>query len=85
MFVSAVAELTGWPEMFGGRVKTLHPAVHGGILFQRGRAEDREQADRHSIRSIDLVVVNLYPFSATAGKAATAPGAASLSAPVPPS
>src|SRR6202043_323865 len=52
----------------GGRVKTLHPAVHGGILFQRGKAEDREQAGKHSIPAIDLVVVNLYPFSATAAK-----------------
>jgi phosphoribosylaminoimidazolecarboxamide formyltransferase / IMP cyclohydrolase len=66
--VRDVAELTGWPEMFGGRVKTLHPAVHGGILFQRGKAEDREQAGKHSIPAIDLVVVNLYPFSATAAK-----------------
>ncbi len=41
--VRDVAELTGWPEMLGGRVKTLHPKVHGGILFRRGRAEDREQ------------------------------------------
>ena len=63
-----VADLTGWPEMLGGRVKTLHPKVHGGILFQRGKAEDRKQIAEHSIVPIDLVVVNLYPFSATAAK-----------------
>jgi phosphoribosylaminoimidazolecarboxamide formyltransferase/IMP cyclohydrolase len=66
--VRDVAELTGWPEMLGGRVKTLHPKVHGGILFQRGKPEDRKQAGEHSIVPIDLVVVNLYPFSATAAK-----------------
>jgi phosphoribosylaminoimidazolecarboxamide formyltransferase / IMP cyclohydrolase len=66
--VRDVAELTGWPEMLGGRVKTLHPKVHGGILFQRAKAGDREQATEHGIVPIDLVVVNLYPFSATASK-----------------
>lgn len=66
--VRDVAELTGWPEMLGGRLKTLHPKVHGGILFQRGKAEDRKQVDEHGIGAIDLVVVNLYPFSATAAK-----------------
>ena len=66
--VRDVAELTGWPEMLGGRVKTLHPKVHGGILFQRGKAGDREQTKEHGIVPIDLVVVNLYPFSATASK-----------------
>jgi phosphoribosylaminoimidazolecarboxamide formyltransferase / IMP cyclohydrolase len=68
--VRDVAELTGWPEMLGGRVKTLHPKVHGGILFQRGKAEDQRQAAEHAIVPIDLVVVNLYPFSATAAKPA---------------
>lgn len=66
--VRDVADLTGWPEMLGGRVKTLHPKVHGGILFQRGKAEDRKQAAEHKIVPIDLVVVNLYPFSTTAAK-----------------
>jgi len=66
--VRDVSDLTGWPEMLGGRVKTLHPKVHGGILFQRGKAEDRKQAGEHSIVPIDLVVVNLYPFSGTAAK-----------------
>ncbi|MGB6431070.1 MAG: bifunctional phosphoribosylaminoimidazolecarboxamide formyltransferase/IMP cyclohydrolase [Candidatus Acidiferrales bacterium] len=71
--VRDVAELTGWPEMLGGRVKTLHPKVHGGILFRRGEAADRAQAAEHSIAAIDLVVVNLYPFEATAKKAGLAP------------
>jgi phosphoribosylaminoimidazolecarboxamide formyltransferase / IMP cyclohydrolase len=66
--VRDVSDLTGWPEMLGGRVKTLHPKVHGGILFQRGKLEDRQQAAEHGIVPIDLVVVNLYPFSATARK-----------------
>ncbi len=66
--VRDVSELTGWPEMLGGRVKTLHPKVHGGILFRRGNAEDCKQTAQHSISPIDLVVVSLYPFSATASK-----------------
>jgi phosphoribosylaminoimidazolecarboxamide formyltransferase / IMP cyclohydrolase len=64
--VRDVAELTGWPEMLGGRVKTLHPKVHGGILFQRSKPNDRAQVAEYKIEPIDLVVVNLYPFSATA-------------------
>ncbi len=66
--VRDVAELTGWPEMLGGRVKTLHPKVHGALLFRRNNADDRAQAEKHGITSIDLVVVNLYPFEATAAK-----------------
>jgi phosphoribosylaminoimidazolecarboxamide formyltransferase/IMP cyclohydrolase len=66
--VRDVSDLTDWPEMLGGRVKTLHPKVHGGILFQRAKFEDRKQIAEHSIVPIDLVVVNLYPFSATAAK-----------------
>jgi phosphoribosylaminoimidazolecarboxamide formyltransferase / IMP cyclohydrolase len=66
--VRDVADLTGWPEMLGGRVKTLHPKVHGGILFRRGEPGDRRQAVEHQIAPIDLVVVNLYPFEATAAK-----------------
>ncbi len=57
-----VSAYTGAPEMFGGRVKTLHPKIHGGILFQRDKKEDVEEAARHHILPIDLVVVNLYPF-----------------------
>src|SRR5271155_6080079 len=71
--VRDVADFTGWPEMLGGRVKTLHPKVHGGILFQRGKPEDRKQTAEHGIVPIDLVVVNLYPFSATAAKPGVTP------------
>src|SRR6266850_2063034 len=67
--VRDVSDFTGWPEMLGGRVKTLHPKVHGGLLFRRRNAEDRKQAAEHGIAPIDLVVVNLYPFEATAAKA----------------
>jgi phosphoribosylaminoimidazolecarboxamide formyltransferase / IMP cyclohydrolase len=71
--VRDVSDLTGWPEMLGGRVKTLHPKVHGGILFQRSKPEDRKQAADHEIVPIDLVVVNLYPFSQTAAKPGVTP------------
>src|SRR5207247_5296521 len=53
---------TGFPEMLDGRVKTLHPKVHGGILARRDIAEHREALSAHGIPTIDLVVVNLYPF-----------------------
>jgi phosphoribosylaminoimidazolecarboxamide formyltransferase / IMP cyclohydrolase len=66
--VKDVSEFTGWPEMLGGRVKTLHPKVHGGLLFRRDHAEDQKQAKEHGIDPIDLVVVNLYPFEETAAK-----------------
>src|SRR6185437_15858651 len=71
--VRDISDLTGWPEMLGGRVKTLHPKVHGGILFQRGKPEDRKEASDQGIVPIDLVVVNLYPFSATAAKPGVTP------------
>jgi phosphoribosylaminoimidazolecarboxamide formyltransferase / IMP cyclohydrolase len=67
--VREVSDFTGWPEMLGGRVKTLHPKVHGGLLFRRNHTEDQKQATEHGIAPIDLVVVNLYPFEATAAKA----------------
>jgi phosphoribosylaminoimidazolecarboxamide formyltransferase/IMP cyclohydrolase len=66
--VKDVSEFTGWPEMLGGRVKTLHPKVHGGLLFRRGHVEDEKQAAEHGIAPIDVVVVNLYPFAETAAK-----------------
>jgi phosphoribosylaminoimidazolecarboxamide formyltransferase/IMP cyclohydrolase len=66
--VKDVSEFTGWPEMLGGRVKTLHPKVHGGLLYRRNHADDQKQAKEHGIAAIDLVVVNLYPFEATAAK-----------------
>lgn len=71
--VRDVAELTGWPEMLGGRVKTLHPKVHGGILYRRGEEGDRKQTEEHGIAPIDLVAVNLYPFEATAARADLTP------------
>src|SRR5438094_2607934 len=67
--VRDVSDFTGWPEMLGGRVKTLHPKVHGGLLYRRGHAEDQKQVAEHGIAPIDLLVVNLYPFEATAAKA----------------
>jgi phosphoribosylaminoimidazolecarboxamide formyltransferase/IMP cyclohydrolase len=70
--VKDVSEFTGWPEMLGGRVKTLHPKVHGGLLYRRNLAEDQKQAKEHGIAPIDLVIVNLYPFEATAAKAGLA-------------
>jgi phosphoribosylaminoimidazolecarboxamide formyltransferase / IMP cyclohydrolase len=66
--VKDVSDFTGWPEMLGGRVKTLHPKIHGGLLFRRHLPEDQKQATEHSIAPIDLVAVNLYPFEATAAK-----------------
>jgi phosphoribosylaminoimidazolecarboxamide formyltransferase/IMP cyclohydrolase len=64
--VRDVAELTGWPEMLDGRVKTLHPAVHGGLLALRDAPSHREALQAQGIGAIDLLVVNLYPFEATA-------------------
>ncbi len=63
--VRDVNEITGFPELFGGRVKTLHPAVHGGILYRRGNPVDEEERHHHGIVSIEIVVVNLYPFEKT--------------------
>jgi phosphoribosylaminoimidazolecarboxamide formyltransferase / IMP cyclohydrolase len=66
--VQKVSDYTGAPEILGGRVKTLHPKIHGGILARRDVAEDLADLDRQQIRPIDLVVVNLYPFAATIAK-----------------
>ncbi len=63
--VREVSELTGFPEMMDGRVKTLHPVVHGGLLAQRDDADHVKQAQAHGIGMIDLLVVNLYPFEKT--------------------
>ena len=63
--VVEVGEVTGAPEMLGGRVKTLHPAVHGGILARRGESEDMATRGALGIHEIDLVVASLYPFEAT--------------------
>jgi phosphoribosylaminoimidazolecarboxamide formyltransferase/IMP cyclohydrolase len=68
--VSDVSELTGFPEMMDGRVKTLHPKVHGGLLAIRDNAEHAQAMKDHGIAPIDLLVVNLYPFEATVEKGA---------------
>ena len=65
-----VAELTGFPEMMDGRVKTLHPKVHGGLLAIRANKEHAASMEKHGIKPIDLLVVNLYPFEATVAKGA---------------
>ena len=65
-----VAELTGFPEMMDGRVKTLHPKVHGGLLAIRANKEHAAAMEKHGIKPIDLLVVNLYPFEATVAKGA---------------
>jgi phosphoribosylaminoimidazolecarboxamide formyltransferase/IMP cyclohydrolase len=70
--VTDVAALTGFPEMMDGRVKTLHPKVHGGILAVRDDKAHVEAMQAHNIAPIDLVVVNLYPFEATLAKGASA-------------
>jgi len=66
--VVSVSTFTGSPEILGGRVKTLHPKVHAGILYRRGNAEDEEQMQQAEFKGIDLVVVNLYPFKQTVAK-----------------
>jgi phosphoribosylaminoimidazolecarboxamide formyltransferase / IMP cyclohydrolase len=63
-----VSDLTGFPEMMDGRVKTLHPAVHGGLLAMRGKPEHVEAMRAHRIRPIDILAVNLYPFEATVAR-----------------
>jgi phosphoribosylaminoimidazolecarboxamide formyltransferase/IMP cyclohydrolase len=67
--VTEVAQLTGFPEMLDGRVKTLHPKVHGGLLARRDLPEHMAALNAHGITTIDLLVVNLYPFEATVAKA----------------
>jgi phosphoribosylaminoimidazolecarboxamide formyltransferase / IMP cyclohydrolase len=66
-----VESLTSYPSVFGGRVKTLHPKVFGGILYRRGEAGDLEQAAEYGIPPIDLVIVDLYPFEATLASGAS--------------
>ena len=63
--VTEVSSVTGFPEIMGGRVKTLHPAIHGGILADRSKPEHLGAMETHGITGIDLVAVNLYPFSKT--------------------
>src|SRR6476660_7797894 len=66
--VKDISDLTGFPEMLDGRVKTLHPRVHGGILHRRSDKSHRDAVDVHGILPIDMVVVNLYAFEKTASK-----------------
>ena len=68
--VTDVADVTGFPEMMDGRVKTLHPKVHGGLLALRDNADHTAAMDEHNIGAIDLLVVNLYPFEETVAKGA---------------
>src|SRR5262247_4601337 len=69
--VTSVSDLTGFPEMMDGRVKTLHPALHGGILARRDRPDDLAALERHGIGLVDVVIVNLYPFARAAADAST--------------
>src|SRR5438874_12878030 len=66
--VRDVSDVTGFPEMLDGRVKTLHPKIHGGILGIRGNAEHRSALSEHDINPIDMVVVNLYRFADAAAR-----------------
>src|SRR5262245_50957234 len=70
--VTGISEVTGFPEMMDGRVKTLHPNIHGGILARRHRPDDLEALARHGITPVDIVVVNLYPFAKAASNMDTA-------------
>ncbi len=63
--VMDVSDFTGFPEMLDGRVKTLHPKVHGGILNQRANAEHQRQCAEHDLKNIDIIAVNLYAFEKT--------------------
>jgi phosphoribosylaminoimidazolecarboxamide formyltransferase/IMP cyclohydrolase len=68
LHVTEVAEVTGFPEMLDGRVKTLHPKIHGGLLGRRDHPDHMAALHRHAISTIDILVVNLYPFEATVAK-----------------
>jgi phosphoribosylaminoimidazolecarboxamide formyltransferase/IMP cyclohydrolase len=68
VMVSDLSAFTEWPEMLDGRVKTLHPKIHGGLLYVRGDATHEAAARKHGIKPIDLVVVNLYPFAQTVAR-----------------
>ncbi|MCK5071220.1 MAG: IMP cyclohydrolase, partial [Desulfocapsa sp.] len=63
--VMDVSEFTGFPEMLDGRVKTLHPKVHGGILNQRANKDHQKQCAEHGLKNIDIIAVNLYAFEKT--------------------
>lgn len=69
--VVPVEDITGYPSIFGGRVKTLHPSIFGGILYRRDHNDDSDQAREHNIQPIDLVIVDLYPFEDTVASGGT--------------
>src|ERR1700741_1708239 len=69
--VTSVSAVTGFPEMMDGRVKTLHPALHGGILARRDRPDDLDALARHGIGLVDVIAVNLYPFVTAAANPST--------------
>jgi phosphoribosylaminoimidazolecarboxamide formyltransferase/IMP cyclohydrolase len=69
--VTNVSTVTGFPEMLDGRVKTLHPALHGGILARRDRPDDLAALDKLGVGLVDVVIVNLYPFAAAAANPST--------------
>ena len=71
--VRGVSEVTGFPEILGGRVKTLHPAIHGGILARSDVAEHRQELEKHGVVPVTVVVVNLYPFAETVARGAPFP------------
>src|SRR5262249_34596839 len=66
--VTSISDVTGFPEMLDGRVKTLHPAVHGGLLADRDKPDHISAIADHGIRTIDLICVNLYPFAQTVAR-----------------
>ncbi len=66
--ITDVSEYTKFPELLGGRLKTLHPKIHGGLLWRRDNPKDKDEIAAHGIESIDMVVVNLYPFEETVSK-----------------
>ncbi len=74
--VTEVGDYTGFPELMDGRIKTLHPKIHGGLLCRRDRPEHLAQAEAHGIGLIDLVVVNLYPFEQTVARPGVTPAEA---------
>src|SRR5690606_14165307 len=71
--VQDIGEVTGFPEMLDGRVKTLHPRIHGGIRAVRDNPEHQSTLKEHGIEPIDLVVCNLYPFEATVARPGSTP------------
>lgn len=71
IFLREVSDYTGFPEMLDGRLKTLHPKIHGGLLARRDNPKDMTDINQHGIKPIDMVVVNLYPFEETVSRDAT--------------